>query len=159
MADDYGLHRVPLLRNLPEEQLAALAGAAERLIVHGGEIIFKQGDPPDWLYIVEEGRVDIVLPSEGEEIVLASFGTGSFFGELGLFDRQARNATARAADEVQLVRIPGQAIAQLIDQYPAAARHFLRVVSQRLRGADEMLSRLQIKNPNEEMEERLTVGQ
>src|SRR5713101_4329458 len=159
MADDYGLHWVPLFRNLPEEQLAALAGAAERLIVHGGEIIFQHGDSPDWLYIVEEGRVDIVLPSEGEEIVLASFGAGSFFGELGCFDRQPRNATARAADEVQLVRIPGQAITQLTDQYPAAARHFLRVVSQRLRGADEMLSRLQIRNPNEEMEERLTVGQ
>ena len=159
MADDYRLDRVPLFRNLPPEQSKTLEASAERLLIHGGEIIFQQGDSPDWLYIVESGRVDIVLPSKGEEIVLASFTTGSFFGEMGVFDRQARNATARAAEEVQLVRIPGQAIMRLIDQYPGAARNFLSVVCQRLRGADEMLARLEIRNPNEEMEERLTTGQ
>ena len=47
----------------------------------------------------------------------------------------------------------------MIAENPATARHFLRVVTQRLRAADEMLSRLQIKNPNEEMDERLTFGE
>src|SRR6266511_3233331 len=95
MADSQTLGRVHLFRNLPEEQLQTLESAAERKVFQAGETIFHHGDPADWLYIVEEGAVDIVLPSEGEEIVLASFAPGSFFGELGLFDQQPRNATAR----------------------------------------------------------------
>ncbi len=159
MTDSHGLNRVHLFRDLPEEQLQALESAAQRMLFQAGEAIFHHGDPADWLYIVEEGTVDIVLPSEGEEIVLASFAPGSFFGELGLFDQQPRNATARAGAEARLVAVPAAAISRLIDEHPAAARHFLRVVAQRLRAADEMLSRLQIRNPNEEMDERLTFGQ
>ncbi|HJW13350.1 MAG TPA: DUF1003 domain-containing protein, partial [Thermoanaerobaculia bacterium] len=88
-----------------------------------------------------------------------SFGAGSFFGELGLFDQQPRAATARATGGAQIVGVPAEAVSRLIDEHPSAARHFLRVVAQRLRAADEMLSRLQTRNPNEEMDERLTVGQ
>ena len=159
MADHYPLDRVPLFRQLPPEQIAVLQKAAEPLSVPEGGTIFSQGDAAEALFIVDSGRVDIVLAAEGGEIVLASFAAGSFFGELGLFDQQARNATARATTEASLIRIPAKAILGLIDQHPNAARHFLRVVTQRLRGADELLSRIQIRNPNEAVEESLTFGQ
>jgi len=159
MEGPYSLDRVHLFRNLPNDHLDALVGSCERMLFQAGETIFQKGDPADWLYVVEKGKVDIVLPSEGEDIVLASFAEGSFFGELGLFDQQPRNATARATEGASLVGVPARAVARLIDQHPEAARHFLRVVAQRLRAADEMLSRLQIRNPNEEMDERLTTGQ
>ncbi len=159
MADSKTLGRVHLFRNLPQEQIEALEEAAERMAFQAGDTIFHHGDPAEWLYVVEEGTVDIVLPSEGEEIVLASFSPGSFFGELGLFDQQPRNATARASGNASLVAVPAAAISRMIDEHPAAARHFLRVVTQRLRAADEMLSRLQIRNPNQAMDERLTFGQ
>ena len=159
MADSKTLGRVHLFRNLPQEQIQALEEAAERMAFQAGDTIFHHGDPAEWLYVVEEGTVDIVLPSEGEEIVLASFSPGSFFGELGLFDQQPRNATARASGNASLVAVPAAAISHMIDEHPAAARHFLRVVTQRLRAADEMLSRLQIRNPNQAMDERLTFGQ
>jgi CRP/FNR family transcriptional regulator, cyclic AMP receptor protein len=159
MEGPYSLNRVHLFRNLPDEHLEALVGSCERMLFQAGETIFRKGDSADWLYVVEKGTVDIVLPSEGEEIVLASFAEGSFFGELGVFDQQPRNATARATEGASLVGVPARAVGRLIDQHPEAARHFLRVVTQRLRAADEMLSRLQIRNPNEEMDEQLTVGQ
>ena len=159
MAESQTLGRVHLFRDLPEEHLQALEGACERMLFQAGETIFHHGDSPDWLYVVEEGNVDIVLPSEGEELVLASFAPGSFFGELGLFDQQPRNATARATENATLIGVPANAVSRMIDENPATARHFLRVVTQRLRAADEMLSRLQIKNPNEEMDERLTFGE
>ena len=159
MADNYPLDRIPLFRHLPAEQLAMIQEAAEPLASGEGDTIFTQGDAADALYVVHSGRVDIVIAAEGGEIVLASFAEGSFFGELGLFDGQARNATARAAADTGLIRIPAQAILGLIDRYPSAARHFLRVVTQRLRGADELLSRVQIRNPNDAVEESLTFGQ
>jgi CRP-like cAMP-binding protein len=73
MAAPDTLNRIHLFRDLPDELLQTLVGASERMLFQAGETIFKQGDTAEWLYIVEEGSVDIVIPSEGEEIVLASF--------------------------------------------------------------------------------------
>ena len=159
MVESTSLNRVHLFRNLPEEQLAALVASCERLLFEPGDVVFRKGDSADWLYIVEKGNVEIVIPSEGEEIVLATFAPGSFFGELGVFDQQPRNATARATEGAALVGVPALAVAALIEEHPVAARHFLKVVAQRLRAADEMLSRLKIRNPNVEMDEKLTFGQ
>jgi len=159
MADRHPIESVHLFRELAEEQRKTLIASCERMEFDPGATIFQKGDSAEFLYVVEKGKVDIVISSEGEEIVLASFAGGSFFGELGVFDQQPRNATARANEAVSLVGVPAKAVARLIEQHPTAARHFLRVVTQRLRAADEMLSRLKIRNPNEEMDEQLTFGQ
>jgi CRP/FNR family transcriptional regulator, cyclic AMP receptor protein len=159
MVESHSLSRVHLFRNLSEEQLKSLVGHCERMLFEPGDVIFQKGDSADWLYVVEKGTIEIVIPTEGEEIVLATFAPGSFFGELGVFDQRPRNATARATEGASLVGVPARAVATLIEEHPAAASHFLRVVTQRLRAADEMLSRLKIRNPNEEMEEQLTFGQ
>ena len=159
MAERHALERVHLFRDLTDDQRHALIASCERMDFDPGATIFKKGDAAEWLYVVEKGRVDIVIASEGEEIVLASFAGGSFFGELGVFDQQPRNATARANEAVSLVGVPAKAVAHLIEKHPTAARAFLRVVAQRLRAADEMLARLKIRNPNEEMDDKLTFGQ
>jgi CRP/FNR family cyclic AMP-dependent transcriptional regulator len=159
MADQYPLDRIPLFRHLPPEQLAMLQAAAERRPLKEGESVFTQGDAADALYIMDSGHVDIILAAEGGEIQIASFKGGSFFGELGLFDQQPRNATARAGPDTEIIRIPAEAIMDLIDRHPSAARHFLRVVAQRLRAADELLSRMKIQNPNDALESSLTFGQ
>src|SRR5439155_398211 len=125
----------------------------------GGETIFDHGELPEFLYVVEQGIVDIVLPAQGGEIIVATFESGSFFGELAVFDRATRTATARAAVETSLICIPLTAVAQLLDRHAGAARHFMEVVIHRLRGADALLSRLQIKNVNELVEARMTFGE
>src|SRR5512135_3153845 len=97
MTGIYDIGDVPLFRNLPPAQIGLLGNAAVRDRLKAGEIVFHQGDAPEFLYIVESGAVDILLPVKGDEVVLASFETGSFFGELAIFDSQPRTATARAA--------------------------------------------------------------
>jgi CRP/FNR family transcriptional regulator, cyclic AMP receptor protein len=159
MSEPYLIENVPLFVNLPPALLKPLQSAAIRNSFKSGEIIFRHGDLPEHLYIVEEGAVDILLPGKGDEIILASFEAGSFFGELAVFDRQPRIATARATMDTSLVCVPLSAIAPLIDGHPAAARQFISVVIQRLRGADELLSRLQIKNVNDIVDEQMTMGE
>jgi len=148
---------VPLFSHLPAQELADLARAAQMRRFAAGETVFSQGDVPQFLYVVQSGGVDIVLPTRGEEIILASFEAGSFFGELAVFDRQHRTASARAAAETALVCVPLDAVAALLEGQ-AAARHFMGVVIQRLRSADELLSRLQIRNVNEIADERMGLG-
>ena len=159
MDETIELERLPIFRNVPAQQLAPLRRAATRLTYMGNAAIFRQGDIPQFLYIVEEGEVDIVLPAVGDDIIAATFEGGSFFGELGVFDNQPRTATARAACETTLILVPLAAVAELIESHPPAARQFMSVVIERLRRADEMLSRLQIRNINEVADGKMTFGE
>jgi putative ABC transport system ATP-binding protein len=72
-----------------------------------GEILFRQGDLSDLVYVVEEGNVELVraLAYGGEEI-LARYGRGEYFGELGPMFRLRRSATARATGPCRVVGLP-----------------------------------------------------
>ena len=158
MTGAYPLENVPIFRNVPSSQLEPLRAAAVRQVFGSGGAIFRQGDIPKYFYIVEEGAVDIVLPTMSDDVTLASFEAGTFFGELAVFDHQPRTATARAATETHLICIPLEAIADVIERHPQAAKQFMTVIIERLRGADEMLSR-NIRNINEVADEKMTVGE
>lgn len=159
MDDIYRIENVPLFANLPAAQLELLRKDAVRHLFKAGETIFNHGDLPEYLYIVEEGVVDIVLPAKGEEIILASLEEGSFFGELSVFDQHPRTATARATMDSSLICIPLATIAVLTNRSATAARQFMSVIIHRLRTADELLARVQIKNLNEVVDEQMTLGQ
>jgi uncharacterized membrane protein len=159
MRSIYPIENIPLFSDLPPALLLPLQESAERHLFQAGEMIFRQGDLPQYLYVVEEGEVDIVLPGRHEELIVASFEPGSFFGELAVLDNEPRSASARASAATSLICLPLQPIAALLDQHPGAARRFLRVLVRRLRGADELLSRVHIKNVNEIADERMTVGE
>ena len=155
----YPIESVALFSGLPRPLLASLEEAAVRHLHEPGEAIFQKGDAPEYLYIVEEGEVDIVVPARGEDLIVATFQHGSFFGELAVFDKGPRSATARAGAKTQLICLPLQAVASLLDRNPEALRRFLTVIVQRLRAADELLSRVHIKNVNDIVDEQMTLGQ
>lgn len=159
MSSLYPIENIPLFSDLTEAHLQPLHDAAVRHLYESGEAIFHLGDAPEFLYIVEEGEVDIVLPARGEDLIVASFQPGSFFGELAVFDSKPRSASARASARTSLVCIPLAPIAALLDRHPDAARRFLGVVIQRLRVADELLSRVHIQNVNDLVDERMSVGE
>jgi CRP/FNR family cyclic AMP-dependent transcriptional regulator len=159
MTETYQIENVPLFANLPAAQLAPLRKDAVRQLFKAGETIFNHGDLPEHLYIVEEGVIDIVLPAKGEEIILASIEAGSFFGELSVFDSHPRTATARATTDSSLICIPLASIAALTNRSPLAARQFMSVIIHRLRTADELLARVQLKNINEVIDEQMTFGE
>lgn len=159
MNETYQIEDVPLFANLPPAQLAPLRKDAVRQLYKAGETIFNHGDLPEHLYIVEEGTIDIVLPAKGEEIILATLEAGSFFGELSVFDSHPRTATARATADGSLICIPLTSIAALTNRSPTAARQFMSVIIHRLRTADELLARVQLKNINEVIDEQMTFGE
>ena len=159
MDETYQIENVPLFANLPATQLDPLRKDAVRQLYKAGETIFNHGDLPEHLYIVEEGVIDIVLPAKGEEIILASLEAGSFFGELSVFDSHPRTATARATQAASLICIPLTSIAALTNRSPTAARQFMSVIIHRLRTADELLARVQLKNINEVIDEQMTFGE
>jgi putative ABC transport system ATP-binding protein len=72
-----------------------------------GEVLFRQGDVSDLVYVVEEGQIELVRAlARGGEQVLARHARGEYFGELGPMFKLPRSATARAATPCRLIGLP-----------------------------------------------------
>ena len=105
-----------------------------------GETIFTKGDPGDFMYVVESGKVEIVGLSDGHEVKLSTLGADEIFGEMALFGGAPRSATARAVEDTEL-RAIGQDDVDALVPDPLAWK-LLSVLSQRLRDVDGKLSYL-----------------
>jgi CRP/FNR family transcriptional regulator, cyclic AMP receptor protein len=107
-----------------------------------GEIIFKEGDEGDRMYVIQSGRVQITKKTSSGEITIASLGSGEIFGEMALFDRLPRSATARALDEARILSIDKKKLFQTIDRDPTLVFKTLESMSSRIRKLDEEFAKL-----------------
>jgi CRP-like cAMP-binding protein len=110
-------------------------------VYHDGEIVLRQGDVGDMMYIVMSGMVRIYREGpEGTETVLADLGFGETFGELSLFDDHPRSASARAIGETELRVITQEEFVEL--ECDPIIRRMLITLGQRLRAVDDAFERL-----------------
>lgn len=106
-----------------------------------GEIIFREGDPPrDEAYMIHIGRVEVRKQVGDEERVLRVLAKGELLGELGLFGKSPRSATAVALEPVTLVVIPAKRLNYLVRTNPALAVAIIRDLSVKLRATNELLA-------------------
>lgn len=110
-----------------------------RLKVAAGEFVFEEGELGREMYVVHEGQVEILRGRGDEEIQLAVMEKGDFFGEMAILEDLPRNASARALDDVVLVRINGAQFDGMLRQNPEIAVRIMRKLSRRLRQADGLL--------------------
>jgi CRP/FNR family transcriptional regulator/CRP/FNR family cyclic AMP-dependent transcriptional regulator len=137
---DRSLAQVPLFAELPPDRLRELAQMCRRRVYQRGETIFHKGDPGTGLYVLTEGQVKIVLPSEaGEEALLAVLEPGDFFGELALFDGQPRSATVVAVTRAETLLLPRDDFLGFVTRNAEVAVALFAVLSRRLRATDELI--------------------
>lgn len=98
-----------------------------------GEIIIRQGDHGDSMYVVLEGQVEVIHDLEQETRRLAVLGDGEFFGEMELFNPAARNATVRALGDARVLTVDKKLLLRRIKEDPTLAFRFLEKLSGRLR--------------------------
>ena len=103
-----------------------------RLYTHG-EIIIKQGTVGDCLYVIQEGRVEVIDETGGKEIKVAELGDKEFFGEMGLFEKDVRSCTVRAIGDTKVLTIDKQNFYATIQKDPSLAFRLLESMSHRLR--------------------------
>lgn len=71
-----------------------------------GDIIFRQGDLGEHLYVIKTGHVEVVREDgEDNEQILSRLGPGEYFGEMGILTDAPRNATVRAATDAEILAI------------------------------------------------------
>lgn len=106
--------RNALFANIPRERLAEESLIHSEITVAAGEVIFEEGDPPDFCYLVGSGSVDITKQLPGGQVErLATLRPGDFFGELALYDASHRSARAAAAVPTRLARLDAGAFERL----------------------------------------------
>jgi CRP-like cAMP-binding protein len=121
--------------------LVALAANARRRRYAAGQIIFQRDEAGITLHVVEQGCVQIVLPSsEGEEMVVATLGPGEFFGDLSLLDGAPRSATAVATEVTWTLVVERDHFMSWLESRPAAVRAITAALAGRLRRTDEILA-------------------
>ncbi|MDI7267188.1 MAG: cyclic nucleotide-binding domain-containing protein [Myxococcota bacterium] len=100
------LRKVGLFRDLGDSQVAKIGEIARIRRFRQGEVVFKEGDPSDRLFLVLQGKVRIgrVIEGIGEE-ALAILEPGDCFGELSIVDDGPRSADALAHEECALLAI------------------------------------------------------
>jgi putative ABC transport system ATP-binding protein len=74
-----------------------------QLSLHAGQVLFRQGEPSDWVYVVEAGEVELFRdrPDGGQDVLRRVF-AGGYFGEMGPLLRLPRSASARAVRDVKV---------------------------------------------------------
>lgn len=105
-----------------------------------GEIIIKQGTVGDCFYVIQEGKVEVVIESENAEIVVAELKAPDFFGEMGLFEKDVRSCTVRAKGDSKILTMDKKTLYKKIQQDPSIAFRLLEKMSNRLREADKHLA-------------------
>ena len=105
-----------------------------------GELVFRQGELGDRMYIVMAGAVQVFREADGKETLLAELGFGETFGELALFDQRPRSASARAVGETEL-RVITQEEFMTLD-CDMIIRKMLIALAERLRSIDTTFERL-----------------
>jgi len=112
-----------------------------------GETIFREGDPGDVMCVVQFGKVDITKRTAAGETTIATLGQGDIFGEMALFDKQPRSATAVASGEARVLSVDKRKFFTAISRDPTIAFRLLQSMSGRIRRLDEEVVALRKQQP------------
>ncbi len=141
--DDLIIRKAPLFSALDDDASHALRASMVALKLNKGQVLFKEGQEGDRLYVVVHGKIKLGTTSaDGRENLLSILGPGEMFGELSLFDPEPRTSTATAVTDVRLVSLAHDAVIGLVTSSPQTSLELLRRLAQRLRKSNEVLADL-----------------
>jgi serine phosphatase RsbU (regulator of sigma subunit) len=128
------LARIPFFTSLPAEELDRLMSELEVLNLASGEILFREGDPGEHLYVVVKGELEILMaPGTDDELLLNLLHEGEYLGEMSLVQPGGhRTASARARGDVVLLTMSRKQFLDLIQRHPELSSAMVNVLSQRL---------------------------
>ena len=119
---------------LPPELVQLRLGAAAGLQqehYEPGELVFREGDLGDRIYVIENGKAEVVRRDGERERSLAMLGAGEVFGETALLRRTARNASIRCIEPMNVVSIPRREFAMLRAFFPEVDAALERLTAKR----------------------------
>jgi CRP/FNR family cyclic AMP-dependent transcriptional regulator len=108
-----------------------------------GQLLFREGDASDAMYVVKKGRVTITKTKGESEIELAEMGPGQMFGEMAFFDKKPRSANARAAVDSEIISLPFANLEAHFKAMPEWLKSMVKTINEHLREANKKIKILE----------------
>lgn len=141
------LRQIPIFQDLTLFELKFVVPILHQRDFQQGELVFREGEAGNGMYIVQTGQIDITGLNEGEEVLYARLKDRQFFGELSLVDGEPRSASAVASQASTLFGFFKPDLLELIHKHPAIGSKILLnlsyVLGGRLRDSNGKLLELQ----------------
>ncbi len=112
-----------------------------------GDLIFREGDVGETMYVIQSGRVRISKVTPSGDITVAILEEGAHFGEMALFDGGVRSATATALGEARVLTVDKRKLFATLNRDPTVVLKVIKTLSQRIRNLDEDLTKLKKEEP------------
>ena len=143
--EPHELRQLALFGAMADSALQHLTASLEVIEPEPGEVLFREGDPADDMFVVLAGEIEVLKRSrQGSESRVAMLGPGDWFGEMSIVDVQPRSATVRSVAPSRLLRIASSDLDGLyrydVKAYSLIVLNLARELSRRLRVADGILA-------------------
>jgi CRP-like cAMP-binding protein len=124
------LRGASLFSNLSERELACFQNAAQMRSYKSQKILYLQGEPAEFVYVVYRGWIKLfhTMP-EGEEVIVDMLTTGHMVGESSIFEQGCHTSSAQVIEDVQLLSIPSRTLKEQIGLNPSLALGMLSSMS------------------------------
>src|SRR5882724_8647826 len=141
------LRNIGLFGALSDDVIAHLAKTLSAQAPEAGEVVFREGDDANAMFVVMSGEMEVLKKSKrSTESRVALLGPGDWFGEMSIVDIQPRSATVRALAPSRLLRVSSADLDALyrhdLRSYAIIILNLARELSRRLRVADGILADL-----------------
>jgi CRP-like cAMP-binding protein len=134
------LLRLDLFRGLEQPELARLLADAELVECKAGDYPIREGEQDHHLFVILSGKTAIYKRSLTVQKLIKELGPGECFGEMSLIECRSRSASVKAINHCRLLRLDGDHIVKFPDISSKLFRNIARLLSQRLRYANDLLT-------------------
>lgn len=120
--------------------------AGSNKVLKEGDIVFRQGDPADCMYLIRKGALKVYIAKDEGEMDLATLDTGAIVGEMAFFDNKPRSASVKATQTTEVTQISRADFDKLLTQIPKWMVTMMQSLSGRLRSTNDRLQKLEEAN-------------
>ncbi len=150
------LKTINIFRNIDDATLKEIERLSTKSIYQKKDVIFSEGDQPEWFHILTKGRLKITkLSYEGKEIILEIINAPDFFGGLAVLRGFPYPANAIALEDSEVLKIPGELFKRLVERYPSMGKEILSSVIDRIKTTHETLKNIALERVDQRIASQL----
>ncbi len=109
---------IPLFSDLTTAEFVDVALLLTRRVVKAGEVIVREGDPGDSMFIISTGEVRATMNKDGQELLVATLHDGNFFGEMAALSGEPRTATVTAVKNTEILELSREHLREVCGRHP-----------------------------------------
>lgn len=111
-------------------------------VYHDGQVIIRQGDIGDSMFVIQEGQAQVLIEKDGEQTPLRVVKERELLGEMAVFEKEVRSATVRALGDVRVITIDKKNFLRRISEDPSIAFRIVQTMCRRVRALSDEVTRL-----------------